>query len=227
KAKIVEAMKRTLERNGRKDYSYAVIANYAKDKTLNGKRIPEAAKLKRESDALDDQIELILEIQANGGASGVFHGMNEDDLQAFMRHPNTMIASDSGIRDPNEGVPHPRGYGNNARVLQRYVGELKVLRLEDAVRRMTSLPANTFRLSDRGIIREGMAADLVVFDPKEVKELTTYEEPHKYAAGFRAVIVNGTVVVRDDVHTGATPGRALRAAGALTKNSQNSHQARL
>jgi N-acyl-D-amino-acid deacylase len=216
KAKIKEQMKRTLERNGRTDYTYAAIANYSRDKSLNGKRIPEAAKLKRGSDSLDDQMELILEMQANGGASGVFHGMHEDDLQAFMRHPNTMVASDSGIRDPNEGVPHPRGYGNNARVLHRYVRELGVLRLEDAVRRMTSLPATVFRLRDRGFVREGMAADLVVFNPAEVKEETSFEDPHKLATGFRAVIVNGVRVVREDVHTGALPGRALRAIPELS-----------
>src|SRR5204863_1319479 len=108
----------------------------------------------RGADSLDDQIELILDIQKNGGASGVFHGISERDLQKFLAHPNTMFASDSGVRRYQEGVPHPRGYGNNARVLARYTRELKLLRLEEAIRRMTSLPAATFRLKGRGELRE-------------------------------------------------------------------------
>jgi len=107
-------------------------------------------------------------------------------------------------------VPHPRGYGNNARLLGPYVREMKLLRLEDAIRRMTSLPAETFRLRDRGQVREGACADLVVFDPETVKDEATFEAPHKYAVGFKAVIVNGEAVVLNDRHTGARPGRAVR-----------------
>jgi len=162
------------------------------------------------ADSLDDQIEMILEIQKNGGASGVFHGMNEEDLQKFMRHPNTMVACDSGLRKLGEGVPHPRGYGNNARVLARYVRELKVLRLEDAIRKMTSLPANSFRLKQRGELREGNWADIVIFDPEKVNDPATYNDPHHYAVGIPYVLVNGVLVINDSEHTAATPGHALR-----------------
>lgn len=210
KAKIVAEMKKNLKSNGREDYAYATIANYKHDKSLNGLNVVEAAKKKRGSDSLDDQIEMILEIQENGGASGVFHGINETDLQQFLKHPNTMFASDSGMRRFNEGVPHPRGYGNNARLLARYVRELKLLRLEDALRRMTSLPATTFRLTERGQVREGNWADLVVFDPAKVQDVATFNDPHHYATGFSYVIVNGVAVVKNDEHTGARPGRVLR-----------------
>jgi len=210
KASIIAEMKEKLGRGGRQDFAYAVIANYEKDTSLNGKNILEAARLKRGSDSLDDQIELILEIQKNGGASGVFHSMDEDDVRIFMNHPNTMFASDSGVRKFREGVPHPRGYGNNARVLARYVRDLKLLRLEEAIRRMTSLPATTFRLKDRGQLRKGNWADIVVFDPSKIQDHATFDAPHQYASGFRAVIVNGVVVVKDDQHTGARPGMALR-----------------
>ena len=121
-----------------------------------------------------------------------------------------MFASDSGVRKFRDGVPHPRGYGNNARVLARYVRELKLLRLEDAVRRMTSLPAATFRLKDRGLLREGAWADVAIFDPAIVQDRATFEEPHHYATGFAWVLVNGVPVVKSDQHTGARPGRALR-----------------
>ena len=210
KAKIVEEMKRMVTSKAHKDLSYAVIASYRADKSLNGMNIAEAAKAKRGSDSLDDQIEMVLDIEKNGGASGVFHGMNEDDLKVFLRHPNTMIAADSGVRRFGEGVPHPRGYGNNARVLARYVRELNVLRLEDAIRRMTSLPSNTFHFADRGQLRPGFWADVVVFDPARIQDLATYKDPHHYPEGIPFVLVNGIPVIKDGQHTGAKAGQALR-----------------
>ena len=212
KAAIVAAMKTRLRERGGTNYAYAVIASYKHDRKLNGKNIVEAAKNLRGSDTLDDQIETILEIQKNGGGSGVFHGMSEPDLQTFMRHPFTAVACDSGIRVPGEEVPHPRGYGNNARVLGRYVRELGVLRLEDAIRKMTSLPANDFHFEGRGLVCPGNWADIVVLDPATVRENATYDDPHHYATGFAFVLVNGTVVVEQDKHTGARPGQALRHA---------------
>jgi N-acyl-D-amino-acid deacylase len=210
KAKIVEGMRQKIRDRGREDYAYAVIANYRHDRSLNGLNIVEAAQRKRGSATLDDQIEMILEIQLNGGASGVFHGMSEEDLQTFLRHPNTMVACDSGLRKLGEGVPHPRGYGNNARVLGRYVRELNVLRLEDAVRKMTSLPATVFRLENRGLLRSGQWADIVIFDPKKVRDAATYTDPHHYSEGFQHVIVNGVPVIQNNQLTGARPGQVLR-----------------
>lgn len=210
KPRIIAAMREKLKKAGRKDYSYAVIADYKADRNLNGLSIAEAARKKRGSSSLSNQIELVLEIQSHGGASGVFHGMSEDDLRVFLAHPNTMIASDSGVREFEAGIPHPRGYGNNARLLERYVGEIKLLRLEDAIRKMTSLPASTFRLKGRGELKEGNAADLVMFDPAKVREETTFKNPHHYATGFNYVLVNGKVVIEADKHTGAYPGRVLR-----------------
>lgn len=210
KEEIIAQMKKSLKGNARTDYSYAVIAEYRHDTNLNGLNIPQAAKAKRGSDSLDDQIELILELESNGGAQGVFHGINEEDLQTFMRHPNTMYASDSGIREFGKGVPHPRGYGNNARVLARYVRELHVLKLEDAIRRMTTLPAETFRLKERGQLREGNWADVVVFNPATVQDNSTYNDPHHYATGIQYVLVNGVEVIKNGEHTGARPGMALR-----------------
>jgi len=210
KARLIATMKSNLKSNGRKSYAYAVIASYKHDPSLNGLNIAEAARKKRGSATLTSQIELILDIERNGGASGIFHGINEDDLRKFLGHPNTMFASDSGVRRYQEGVPHPRGYGNNARVLATYVRELKLLRLEEAIRRMTSLPASTFRLDHRGELREGNWADLVVLDPAKVQDHAIFSDPHHYATGFSYVFVNGVAVVKDDQHTGARPGRALR-----------------
>lgn len=210
KEAIIAEMKAMLKGNARKDYTYAVIAEYKHDMELNGMNIPEATKARRGSDSLDEQIEMILDIESHGGAQGVFHGINEDDLQKFLKFPNTMIASDSGSREFGKGVPHPRGYGNNARVLARYVRELHVLELEDAIRRMTTLPAETFRLKDRGQLREGNWADITIFDPAKVQDNATYKDPHHYATGIPYVLVNGVEVVKDGKHTGARPGMALR-----------------
>jgi N-acyl-D-amino-acid deacylase len=210
KAGLVMRMKQKLDARGGKDYAYAVIASYKHDKSLNGLNIVEAARKVRGSDSLGDQIEMILELEKNGSASGVFHGMSEEDLQKFMRHPNTMIACDSGLREFGKDVPHPRGYGNNARVLGRYVRELKTLRLEDAIRKMSSLPANTFRLKDRGLLKEGFWADVVVFDPAKVTDPATYNDPHHYATGIPYVLVNGIAVIANSEHTGAKPGQGLK-----------------
>ena len=210
KAKLVAKMKEKIKARGRSDYAYAVIASYKHDRSLNGLNIVEAAKKVRGSDSLDDQIEMILELQKNGSASGVFHGMSEEDLQKFMQHPNTMVACDSGLREFGKDVPHPRGYGNNARVLGRYVRELKVLRLEDAIRKMSSLPASTFRLKQRGELREGNWADIVVFDPEKVSDAATFPDPHHYAVGIPYVLVNGVPVIENAQHNGAKPGMGLR-----------------
>ena len=209
KADLIAGMKRILDRGGRTNYAYAVIAFCKHDQTLNGLNVVEAARARRGSDTLDDQIETILDIELRGGADGVFHGINEQDLQTFLRHPNTMIASDSSVRRFDQGVPHPRGYGNNARVLGRYVRELKVLRLEDAIRKMTSLPAATFRLEGRGQLRPGAWADLVAFDPATIRDTATYNDPHHYPEGIPLVLVNGVPVVKDGQVTGARPGRPL------------------
>ena len=214
KAAIVEKMKETLRKRQSADYSYAVIASCKAEPSLNGLNIAEASLKLRDSSSLDDQIETIFDIERKGGATGVFHGMSDADLETFMRHPNTMFASDSGVRRPREDIPHPRGYGNNARILASYVREKNLLRLEDAIRRMTSLPARTFRLPQRGELREGNWADLVVFDAATVSDHATYTDPHHCATGFRYVFVNGVLVIEDDRHTGARPGAILRHIAA-------------
>ena len=210
KARIIAQMAENRARAGYKDYSHAVIAKFASDPSLNGKSIPEAAKIVRGSDSLEDQVELILDIETRSGASAVYHGMNEDDLTRFMKHPLTMVASDGGPRRLGEDMPHPRSYGNNARVLARYVREQKILTLEEAVRKMASLPAETFQLKDRGVIRPGGFADLVIFDPELVNDPSKFPEPHHYAEGFSHVIVNGGVVIREGKLTDTRSGGPLR-----------------
>jgi N-acyl-D-amino-acid deacylase len=211
--KIVADMKADLKKKHFKDYSYAYVASYKQNPEFNGKNIAEITQIVRGKKKLDDQIEQILEMYDKGGASMVYRVMDEKDVQNIMREPFTMIASDSGVRTLGSGVPHPRGYGNNARVLGRYVRELKVITLEDAIRKMTSLPAQTFNLRDRGQLREGFAADIVIFDEKRVADKATFEQPHQYPDGFSNVIVNGTPVFDGTKMTGAMSGRPLYGNG--------------
>jgi N-acyl-D-amino-acid deacylase len=126
-----------------------------------------------------------------------------------MAHPFVSFASDSGVLSFGDGVPHPRGYGNNARVLGTYVRERGVLSLEQAIRKMTGLPAEHFRIANRGLVRPGTAADLVIFDPARVGDAATYEQPHQYATGFAFVIVNGKIVVEDGRQTSERPGQVI------------------
>ena len=189
--RVIKETKDNLKKSGFKDYSFAVVASYGPDKSFNGKSIAEITKEVRKKSDVTSQIEQILEMYEAGGASMIYHSMGEDDVKRIMQEPFTMIASDSGVRQADESVPHPRGYGNNARVLGRYVRELKLITLEDAIRKMTSLPAQTFGFRDRGLIREGFAADLVIFDENTIMDQATFDKPHQFPLGISYVIVNG------------------------------------
>jgi N-acyl-D-amino-acid deacylase len=123
------------------------------------------------------------------------------------------IASDSSVLTIGEGAPHPRGYGNNARVLGEYVRGRHVIPIEEAIRKMTSLPAAHFRFERRGLVKAGYAADLTLFNPSTIADRATFEKPHAYAAGIPYVLVNGVVVVRKGEHTGALPGQVLTNSG--------------
>jgi N-acyl-D-amino-acid deacylase len=215
RTKIVAEMKQNLKDKGFKDYSFAYVATYQPNKDFNGKNIAEITLLARKSKKLDDQIDQILEMYDKGGAQMVYRTMSEDDVRNIMREPFTMIASDSSVRDFGVGMPHPRGYGDNARVLGEYVRNQHLITLEDAIRKMTSLPAQTFSLRDRGQIREGFAADLVIFDDAAVSDKATFDQPHQYAVGFSDVIVNGRIVFEGQKMTGEMPGQPLYGNGRV------------
>ena len=202
-------MRALLAERGFEDLSFAVIASYGADPALNGLSMKQAALRQRGADSLDAQLETARHMMLNGGAAMVYHLMSEGDVERIMRHPAVGFASDSGLLRPGEGVPHPRGYGNAARVLGRYSRERKVIPLEEAIRKMTSLPAEHFQLTGRGRLKTGYAADVIVFDPARVADEATFERPHAYAAGVYHVIVNGVPVVRDGAHTGARAGQVL------------------
>jgi len=209
--KIKQEMLDGLEKKKLKNYSYAQVARYPPDTTFHGKNISEINKLKGRKPTAKDEVETILEmIAAINRTQMVFFSMDEKDLTRILQYPFNMIASDAGINKFGSGVPHPRAYGTNARVLGRYVREQKVIRLEEAIRRMSSLPAQKFNLRDRGLLREGMAADIVVFDEAKVGDAATYSQPHAYSLGFSYVIVNGETVVENGKHTGIRSGQVLK-----------------
>lgn len=253
--KIKKEMKATLKiRNGREDYSYARVANFPTDPSVNGLSISEIARgrwygqrltltapsnslfalrqssvvapgvdphlvklarkkdLKRD-DKLEAEMETILDMLLAGGAQMIYHSMDEQDVKRIMEAPFTSIASDSGFLKFGNAMPHPRGYGSNARVLGKYVREEHLLSIEEAIRKMTSLPATVFRLKDRGVLREGAWADVVVLNEDAVADQATFEKPHQYALGVTDVLVNGVPVVEDGIQNGARPGHILYGPG--------------
>lgn len=212
---VIDFMLKRLAKRKLKHFSYAVVAYYAPDTTYNGKSIEQINLLKGRKHKVREEAQTIIDIMMNGGASAVFHGMSEDDIKRIMKYPFNMFASDASIRVMNSSIPHPRGYGTNARVLSKYVREEKVISLEEAVRRMTSLPAQKFQLNDRGLLREGYAADILIFDEKKVKDLSTYNKPHAYSTGFHYVIVNGVMTLDNEKHNGTRAGKALYGLGKV------------
>jgi N-acyl-D-amino-acid deacylase len=186
-----------------------VVSSFGADRSLEGLSMKEAAIRLKGDGSAETQLEVAREMMLRGAPDMVYHFMSEDDIARFMRHPQVAVASDSSLVTPGDGVPHPRSYGNNARVLGHYVRELKVLSLEEAVRKMTSLPAEQFGFDRRGRIAKGFAADIVVFDRNTIAERATYAQPHQYPVGIPYVVVNGAVVVRNGSHTGAKAGHIL------------------
>ena len=208
-ARVKEEMRGLLAERGLKDLSFARIASHRADPSLNGLSILQVAEKKKGAGSPDAQLEIAREMMLAGGASMVYHFMSDEDVDRIMKHPYVGFASDSGVLAFGSGVPHPRGYGNNARILGEYVRKRKVISLHEAIRKMTSLPAQHFRFADRGLVREKYAADLVIFNPGTVADSATFELPHGYPVGIPHVLVNGVAVVKNGEHTGATPGQTL------------------
>jgi dihydroorotase/N-acyl-D-amino-acid deacylase len=198
---------------GAGDPRNVVLTRCEWDMTLAGKNLLQLTQARGEEPTIENAAETVMWIVEQGGCSGVFHAMSEDDLRRILVHPATMVASDGEVPIFGRGVPHPRSYGTFARILSEYVRERRLLTLEEAVRKMSAFPAARIGLADRGVLKEGMKADIAVFDPARVRDMATFEEPHQYAAGFSHVIVNGQVVYENGAMTAARPGRVLYGPG--------------
>ena len=208
KKRIIADMQARLKKNKYKNYSHAVVARFESDSTYNGKSISDINQLKGRKRNVRQEILTVLEMIDAGGAQMIYHSMNEDDIRHFMKYPHNMVGADAGVAT-GSGVPHPRGYGSNARVLARYVRNEQLISLEEAVRRMSGLAAQKFRLKDRGLILPGMAADIVIFDPATVVDKSTFAQPHQFSEGFRFVLVNGLPVIENGKHNGTRNGKIL------------------
>jgi dihydroorotase/N-acyl-D-amino-acid deacylase len=192
------------------DIKRVQFANVAWDHTLDGKTLYDWAVRKGIAPTPQKAAPLVLEGVVNGGASMVFHVIDEGDVRRIMAHPMTMIGSDGRLSRPGDGVPHPRNYGTFPRVLGEYVRVQHVLTLEQAVHKMTGMSAKRLGLANRGCIRAGCFADITVFDPATIADKGTFTQPHQYPVGIDWVIVNGTPVVAEGKFTEARPGRVLR-----------------
>jgi dihydroorotase/N-acyl-D-amino-acid deacylase len=209
-----EIVRRIREDRGAGDPANIVFASCGFDPKLAGRSLADVTRAKGREMTLENAAETAIEIQVAGGCSTVYHAISEEDVERVMRHPRTMIASDGGIPVFGRDVPHPRSYGTFARVLGRYVRERKVLTLEEAVHKMSGLPARRMGLTDRGLVRVGMRADLVLFDPARVIDRATFEKPHQYAEGVDSVWVNGVATLAGGRMTGQKGGVALFGARA-------------
>jgi N-acyl-D-amino-acid deacylase len=212
KAKIVAEMKKILTESGSENFSFAVIANCPWDSTLNGLSIPQVVKKsKGEKYSLDDEIETVIKLCSKGPrVQMVFHKMGEEDVRRIMQFPYCMVASDAGVTSFGHSMPHPRAYGTNVRVLAEYVRVQKTMAFEEAIRKMTSLPATRFNLSDRGQLLPGKAADILIFDPNKINAPATYDHPHAYSTGMEYVFVNGIAVIEQGKPTNKKPGIIIK-----------------
>jgi N-acyl-D-amino-acid deacylase len=205
---------------GREHLDYAVVASASWRPEIEGKNLRELNAAAGRPDEIDAEIRTALDVCREGAESGrgggvcgtqmIYHSMSEEDVERIFQDPLTMVARDAGVAAAGSGVPHPRSYGTSARVLGRFVRERGLVSLEEAVRKMTSLPAGRFAFGDRGLIREGMRADLVLFDPELVDDESLYGDPHHFSRGFDLVMVNGVIVRENGDQTCARPGMALR-----------------
>ena len=211
---ILQEMQEMQKKYKYKDYSYAFVAMHKADTTLNGKNISEINKLKGRKAKPTEEATTILDMMVAGGAQMVYHSMNEEDVRYIIKYPFNMVGADGGVSN-GKGFPHPRTYGTNARVLGKYVREEKLISLEEAIRRMTSLAAQKFQLKDRGLLKEGYAADIVIFNEKEVNDKATFEQPHQFSVGFYYLLVNGKLVLAEGKHNGTKSGTPLYGPGYI------------
>ncbi|GHF20628.1 aminoacylase [Kordiimonas sediminis] len=190
------------------------VAVFEDDPSLNGKTFKQILEERGVETSIENTAELAIELESRGGGSAIYHAMNEDDVRRIMQYEMTSVATDGHGVIMGEGAPHPRNYGTFPRVLGHYVREDNIITLSDAIRKMTGLPASRMGLTDRGLIKTGYFADLVIFDKDKVADKATFTDSHQLAVGIDYVLVNGVIAIDKNGYTGATSGRALRHAAA-------------
>ena len=210
-----EVVAKILYDRGGGDPKNVFISRNSWDPDMAGKNLAELAIDAGLEPTPENAADVVFDIIRGGGATAVYHAIGPEDVDRIMQHPATAIGSDGPVGVFGEGAPHPRQYGTFARVLGLYVRERKILSLEEAIRKMSSQSARRLGIHDRGLITKGNFADIAIFDPDEIIDKATFENPHQYAIGTKFVLVNGAVVVENGQHTGARPGRILHGPGYL------------
>ena len=208
-----EVVAKILYDRGGGDPKNVFISRNSWDPDMAGKNLAELAIDAGLEPTPENAADVVFDIIRGGGATAVYHAIGPEDVDRIMQHPATAIGSDGPVGVFGEGAPHPRQYGTFARVLGLYVRERKILSLEEAIRKMSSQSARRLGIHDRGLITKGYFADITIFDPDEIIDKATFENPHQYAIGTKFVLVNGTVVVENGQHTGVRPGRILHGPG--------------
>ncbi len=211
RTRIESEMRAIMERErGGGDLSRIQFRVVRSDPRYNGKTLADLARDRGMPNTLETGVQLVIELELKGGFGAIYHSMDEKDVERIMRHPLAMFETDGDPVAYGSGFPHPRSYGAFPRVLARYVRERGVLTLEEAVKKMTSMPADQINQRGRGRIAEGAFADITVFDPDRIEERASYSDPHQYPFGIQHVVINGVPVMVGGSLTGERPGIVLR-----------------
>ena len=208
-----EVIKKILYGRGGGNPKNIFISRNSWNPSMTGKNLAEITIEMGMSPSAENAAETVFMILEKGSVTAVYHAINPDDVDRIMQHPATAIGSDGPVGIFGEGTPHPRQYGSFARVLGYYVRERGILKLEQAVRKMSSQSAKRLGIHDRGLIAEGYYADIAVFDPNQIIDKATFENPHQYSVGMKFVIVNGITVVEEGKHNGNRPGKVIYGPG--------------
>ncbi|MEX2178895.1 MAG: D-aminoacylase [Gemmatimonadaceae bacterium] len=203
-----------LNDRGGGDLSRVQFSNASWQPALNGRTLADWAAQRGMPASPENGAALVIEAQQKGGASMIYHVLDEADVQRIMQHPQAMIGSDGRLSAPGPSSPHPRAYGTFPRVLGRYTRELRLFPIETAIHKMTGLTATRLGLRERGVLREGACADVVVFDAATVADRSTFQDPHQYSVGIEYVFVNGVAAVDGGRFMDTRSGRVLRRGGS-------------
>ncbi len=204
---VIWNMKNT---RGGGDPKNVVICNSPNKPEIEGKSLAQLTKENGQTPTCENASQMVLNLTIHGDVKCIFHCLDEKDVETVMKNKDGIVASDGVVVEFKQQNPHPRSYGTFPRVLSKYVRELKIISIEDAIRKMTLNPAKRLGLTDRGVLKEGAWADIVVFDPLEIQDMSTFEQPHQYAKGIDFLIINGVLTIDEGRFTGEMVGKFIK-----------------
>ena len=187
-----------------------VICNSPNKPEIEGKSLAQLTEENGRPPTCENASQMVLDLTALGDVGCIFHNLDEQDVETIMKNKDGIVASDGIVVEFGKQKPHPRSYGTFPRVFSKYVRKLKIISIENAIRKMTSNPAKRLGLTDRGVLEEGYFADIVVFDPLEIQDVSTFEHPHHYAKGIDYLIINGVLAIDEGIFTGEMAGKFIK-----------------